>query len=782
MDSEKKAPASSVNRKNSQVEKDFSLYSTESDDGWNFLNFIALLKQRKRYIYRIAIPFFLLVLLYTLIVPPVYESSARLIVQPENVEESRLAIGQVPILQRMFGYSEVGSQIEFLRSRTLVTKLVESGYLQVQIEDLDNPVSITGRILTFPRKVLTLLKSFFLPSKKEYERSDLLNKVRVSYAQVASIPYSETIKYQMQIVGEDRFRITGDSLETELEGKFGSMIDLGRAKIIFQKSPAAEIGDRFKIKIFNKDRETDLVAKNLRVHRAALDANHILVSLRHRNPTLAESLLGKLLEIYQSLNRELKARDTQQALNFIRDETRDVEAKLEASQRKVDEFQERFGVFDLGAEAQAIMEQLTSMEASRNSSEIYSKTIKFVLSGLEKGKPEYSARFLALPQTVEVEGTGILGKLAQLIQSREAQLLYKKPTHPDIVQLNEQIDTLSKQAITVLKSDYQRTGKKLSELDAKISELKDELLRLPRLESELAQLTLEVSANQETFAYLKKREAEANIVLNSIVSDAEILDPPSEPWMPVKPNYPLYLAGGAFIGLLFGVIVTFLYSLSTRKLLWVSQIEQMGLRVLGEISFGRGYEPGRADLLGAENVYKSIRALVELRGDSPKLLAFSFDDSVSPQPPLALGFCEFLASKGLRTLLLDCDFSQKPSATTPGLAEILEARDRLDEIAPSLLKSNLWVIERGVGSVEPGILFLKGEFRQILAHFTNQFEWVIVKLAPITLESYRLVSAEAVGSVVLGFQRDASTLDSLTKITNLCRQYGVDVLGVVFIS
>ena len=529
-----------------------------NEKDWNLWDFVAFLRRKKWQTLKVGLVFFLLAFLYVLIIPPLYKSSARLVVQPENPEQARLTVGEIPVIRRMFGYDAVPNQIEFLKSRVLATRLVEREFLQIQIEDLAMPISISGRVLGFPSRMLGALSGLSARPEAGQQRRELLNKVWVSSAEIEPIPYGTTIRFRLRITQDNAFEVSGGGLKSPVRGTFGTPVHLGIAEITFQKSSFAKVGDRFRIKVVNKDRAVDRLQRSLTVTRPAQQANQIDVHLENKNPILAQKLLETLLQIYQSLNKELKARDIRETLKFIQGEINDVLVAFQKSQSALDEYQRKTGVFSVSAQAEALIKQIAELETERNKDSLIFSNLQVALNNLKAGTERLSSKLLEIPATAEIQSSDILRMLAGLVKNRESELVYKKPEHPDIVNLNEQIETLRKQALSALEADYQRTRTRLSELDASISRLKEKLLSFPEAESKIAELALEVTTHRETLAYLKKREAEANILLNSIVSDAEILDPPSEPWRPTAPNTPLLLAGGLFFGIFVGVVYQFL--------------------------------------------------------------------------------------------------------------------------------------------------------------------------------------------------------------------------------
>jgi len=743
-------------------------------DEWDVREIITFLKDKWRLILKVTVLFFIGVVLYTLIQSPQYASTTRLVVQEEKPEVAGLIQKGVPVVQRLFGYGNVGNQLEFLKSRVLIERLVEEEHLQVQV---GSAYGFFGKLLRPLRKI----SAFFKPRgiAEDLSRQDRLYRLRVVDAQIEDLSYKEERRFILSVTGSDSFSITGPSLAEPVEGKIGQWVGLGKSRLKFDFSPAVKLGEKFAIKLINKERAIDQISSSRRVFRSSREANHIIVEFRYPNPVRAQQLLKKLVEIYQSVNRELKARDTRESLTFIRKELKEVQSRLRSAQQALDAFQESKGVYLISDEAKAIVEQLVELKKWRNNSDIYLKVLDRVLKGLEQGNDEAVSGLLEFPATEEIQLSDILTRFSQLLQSRQAQLLYKTEEHPDIIALNEQIEALRGQVKEVISADYERTRTRIAEIDDKISELEDKLLSFPRIESQFARLQLDVEVNTGTYTYLKERESEAEILLSSVVSDAEILDPPSEPWEPVSPSWPLNLLLGVLVGLFLGVVSAAIGSSLSRRVSSSDVVERLGVKFIGEIIFTKA-EPSGAVEAQAQygNAIYSLKALVELKGNKPHILGISSELSQDAKD-FAFVFARFLASLGRRVLLIDADFSQKAVGVEKGLAQVLEAGGEIEVAKPSVESSNLWVLSRGSTTTDPSI-FLEGDsLAKALTSYAKSYDWIVVSLQPIELRTEAVLTARAVGSVAIVIEKNRTLLDKLREMLRVSTVNKIKVVGVI---
>ena len=526
--------------------------------GWDLAGFVRLVRTRWRTIVNVALAFFLIVFFFSIGQPPRYESHARLVVQAMAPEEAALVAGQLPSLQRLFGLDKVANQVQFLHSRTLATGVVDEVALQVRVGDPRYPSGFFPLVFNRLGKVpkLTWGRLSGWREQLEFSRRDECRRIVVSEAKVEPLDYKEHLDYRLRVKDGGGFTLTQLKPRQSTEGRFGEPVKLGKAELLLQASLAAKPGHRFQLTVVSRELAVDELARALTVVRSSVEANHIQVGLEGQNPILTQDVLQRFLDDYLELNREVLARDTEQMLGYLQSEVAEVKAELGAAQAELDAFRESKGVFDLSSEGQQLVDLLTDLETNKSNTELYASELSRALADIRRGSYGGFAG-IPFPTTAEVGQSEIILRFSQLVQSRQAQLLYKTPQHPDVVSIDEQLAGLRDQVVSILTADYDRTKQRLSEVNGKIANLEGKLGTFPALQSELMRLQLAVSVSSETYKYLKGREADARIVLNSIMPDAEVLDPPSEPWKRESPDYKLNLGAGLIFGLLLGLIVAF---------------------------------------------------------------------------------------------------------------------------------------------------------------------------------------------------------------------------------
>ncbi|MCS7230833.1 MAG: GNVR domain-containing protein, partial [Elusimicrobiota bacterium] len=148
----------------------------------------------------------------------------------------------------------------------------------------------------------------------------------------------------------------------------------------------------------------------------------------------------------------------------------------------------------------------------------------------------------------ETKTTGVGGQLAielLSLQSKKNELLkVYTEKHPDVVSINQ-----------------------------KIKFIEEQLKKLPKEELEYARLVREVKLNEEIYTLLAKRYKEAQISEADRVQTAIIVTPAKIPSKPIKPDYSSNISLGAFVGLILGIILAFIFEHLDTSIATIEEVE-----------------------------------------------------------------------------------------------------------------------------------------------------------------------------------------------------------------
>lgn len=130
--------------------------------------------------------------------------------------------------------------------------------------------------------------------------------------------------------------------------------------------------------------------------------------------------------------------------------------------------------------------------------------------------------------------------------------------------------------------------------------------RAPAILEQAMQLENQVSGLREQYKAvaedLSKAQIGARLANEQRAERLSLVEPPSLPDTPYSPNRPLLIAGGMFLGLVIGILLAFAIEFIRRPLRSPSQIEGLGLPVLGVVPLIDNKKPRRFPFLPKKRV------------------------------------------------------------------------------------------------------------------------------------------------------------------------------------
>lgn len=268
------------------------------------------------------------------------------------------------------------------------------------------------------------------------------------------------------------------------------------------------------------------------------------------------------------------------------------------------------------------------------------------------------------------------------------------------------------------------------------------------------------SANAATQA-LNAQRTSALLALSSVATPVRVQAQAHAPSAPSSPKPVRDTLIGAGIGLIIGVLISFLRSAVDRRLVDAQEIvEAMQLPMIGNVhadtlGFGRAGENGRTRFDGQDmEAFRMLRQSVDYlaerhSGEQPASTILVTSSTPSEgKSTVALGLALANAAAGKRTLLVECDLRRPVLASRlglrsgPGLGQYLadqaDAPDVLQTVAissafdvPTDNSRELTCIVAGDHTSEPAELLGSDRFVEFIQQVRQVYETVVVDSTPL---------------------------------------------------
>ena len=665
------------------------------DDSINLLDLVDIVLEQRWIIAIITAVSLVLGAAYAFMATPIYE--ANTLIQVEDVKGGALGALLGDSATAFDVRSPATAEIEILRSRMVVGQAAENLNLAIstdpalQIARFQPPLSLEGKAFTVS-------------------------------------------------VTESGYRLTGPDGKALGNGRWGEVLKFTHANEageLLALSASATPGKDFELKRVSSLSTAEALQRQLVIKEQGKQSGVIQVSLQHPDPVRAARILNEIGSLYVRQNINRKAAEAEKTLAFLNGQLPNMKKELESAEGRFNQFRGEKKVFDLGSEAQALLQQ----------------------------------------------GTGLQVRRQELQQKRQELLARFTEEHPAVKAIDAQIKELSSQMAALESRTRQFPG------------IERELLRLTRDVKVNNELYTGLLNSLQQLRLVK----EGKVGSVRVIDTAAIPETPVKPKRLVilLMGGLLGLMAGAGAGLLrhhlragirsadeieqkTGLSVYANVPLSPRQpaLDQAIQARQGGTHLLTVA------DP--ADL-SVESL-RSLRTALQfamLHAPNRVIMITGTTPGIG-KSFISANLAAIMAATGKRVLLIEADmrkghlhdvFGVKRS---PGLSELVANIQPLEPVLRPQVVAGLDLIPGGAIPPNPAELLLSLSTGDWLQRLQDQYDLVLIDTPPVLAVSDACVLAQRTGTVLLVARAEITTLSELQETAKRLTQAGGSVRGVVF--
>ncbi len=389
-------------------------------------------------------------------------------------------------------------------------------------------------------------------------------------------------------------------------------------------------------------------------------ANIIEIKYTSQSPETAATVLRKVQDLY--LDKHLKLHRTPGTYEFFKGQADRHEDELQSAEKNLSGFQQSMNVVSLTQQKDQTVQKLTDAKSKLLETETF---LREVNDRIAKGQqqlqtlaPRVVTQSRALPNQYSAER---LNTLIVELQNRRTQLLTKFRADDRLVkEVDQQIKNTkvalaraSRETATEQSTDLNPLRQSLESelargrvdqagalgrremLAGQVQQYEAQLSRLEGITAQYEDLNRKVKQSEENFQLYKKKEEEARItdeLDQNKITNVSIAEAPSQPQLPVKPNRPLNLILGIFLGFLLSVGSVVVAEFMRDTVLTPRELELLtNRRVLASLPRSRR----AARRIEVERQFVSEAEVVEAQVGQPRLSHAKLSHARLSQPGLS---------------------------------------------------------------------------------------------------------------------------------------------------
>lgn len=533
----------------------------------------------------------------------------------------------------------------------------------------------------------------------------------------------------------------------------------------------------------------------------------VKVSVDSESAEMARVAANAMAQQFIESQLDAKVEVTQQAAGWLSDRLGGLKAKLEASERKLQQYREDNDLVDVEGVDTLVAKEIDQITEAL----VEARARRLELQGTYEQLQSLGAlNYDNLSSLPSIISNPVVVNLREAETQAELKVSELKkrygPLHPkmiaaesDLEAVRESVLTQMKRIATSIESNYLVAQSKENSLEKALRNSKSDVRNLNRTEFTLSEYQREVRTNRQLYEAFFNRVSETSATGDLQTANARVVDPAIKPVVPVKPNKKLIVLLALVVSGMFGVALAFLLDILDSTIKNLDDVERkLDVPMLGLLPLvGKKQDAGDAEQMvrafvgeGMDGFRESVRTLrtgltlASMEQPASVILVTSSvpsEGKTTTSTNIAEAFGQME-----KTLLIDCDM-RRPSVAkklglapnVPGLSNAVAYPDMLDECIQSRPELGIDVIS--AGPIPPNPLELLGSknFRDILDTLRGRYQRIIIDSAPMQAVSDALYLSTLVDGVVYVVKADATkdklAQDGLGKLDN----NNARVLGVV---
>lgn len=523
----------------------------------------------------------------------------------------------------------------------------------------------------------------------------------------------------------------------------------------------------------------------------------VSVNFIAQDPDVAAYVANTVANEYMNFRQESKLKPTQLGGMRLRKEVEDTRARLEASEKQLNEYVAKsqfvFTKNDvdyenlLAQKYSALDKELNQITAERISKEAIYQEVK-------KSGIDYN---VVLEKPII---QSLMRDYIKLESEYSNLLMIHKPEYPKMLQLKDQIETIKKRIeteeqniINTLHSDYQLALKKEKLLSSAIAKLRQDVTGLQKDMIQFQILKREVETNRAMYDTLLQRLKEVDISTALTESDVQILDEAQVPSKPFKPQKVYNIALSIVFGLFGGIFLAFFAEYFDNTIKTDADIERIShLPVLGKVPMSKTSPKElindiSGDGLAFSEAFRCISTGIQFSNSSrfPKPILITSPVSQEGKSTISVSIAKSLASSQKKGIIIDADL-RRPDVHTlfnldnsSGLSTYLSGTSEFNGLIKKSPYPELDIITAGPILQNPSELLNSARIKELIDVLSAAYDYIVIDSAPILGMSDSLILSTISEGVILVVKANTTPVDALIQTNKALMNINANTIGVI---
>lgn len=522
---------------------------------------------------------------------------------------------------------------------------------------------------------------------------------------------------------------------------------------------------------------------------------------------LAAKVPNALAEAFIEGDLEARMAMTQKATEWLRERMGELRAKVDTSERALQEYRDRERIVDakglVFAGAGRQLEELTKslVEARQKRAEAESAyslvqqiKAKRAQAGYDSVPAVLRSPLVQRAREQEAEAERRLSDASKRYGPEHPRLIQAKAEH-DAARENTQRQIES--VVVGLAKEYEVARSNEQAVERALAQSKSDIQGINRKEFQLGVLEREVQQNRNLYDMFVNRLKETSAAGDLQTTIARVMDPAQVPGSAFAPNRRGIVLVTALVTLLVASLLALVLDRLSNTLNSTADVEdRLGVPALGVLQKIKGF-PKKGFVSEVAFFHDSQSTFAEsVRTVRTSVLMSALDDAhkvvvvTSSVPEEGKTTVSFNLAGALgqvkKVLLIDADLRRPKigrllgrESKQPGLADLVSGQTQLDKCVFFDERPGIHILTAGTVPPNPLELLSSRRFADVMQKLKDAFDVVIIDSAPLQLVSDAVVLSQFASSVIYVVKADATPYQVAQNGLKKLRRVSAPILGVV---
>lgn len=665
-----------------------------------------------------------------------YQVSAKILLNEKESAAGELAgLADAATIFGTSSNAEVGDQIDVLKSRRLLTKVIQKNNFNIQYFSVGRVAEIQLQQEKSPIK-------FILLNENDKANESLDNN-----------------SFIVSILSNTKFKLENKKTSVIKEYSFGQKIteDFGSFIISPNGNLGKHIGFEYQINVNSIDRIVNAYQNSLSISPNTEKSSKIInFSLVGPVPDISKKLINDLITTYNedlvSDNHKL----TEATSKFIDDRLQIVTNDLRGVDKNLERYKVQNNITDVTSEANIFLESAADNEKKLLESSTQLQLVDYMNSALNSSKTDL------LPSNIGLEDKSISAEISsynELVLAKEDMLKSVTKDHPNAIKLQEQINDLKRNLKNSLRLYRNNTQTMLNSVQSKQNQIASRIQKVPSQERGFRDISRQQQIVEALYLFLLQKREENEIKAAATPENIKVIDYAYSSKVPVSPKKSIILLGALILGLVIPFICIYIYKLLNNNVNSKEDVEDaVGAPIAGQVPKSDISIIEQNDNSSVAEAFRILRTNMNFllkNSTDPQSIYITSTTSGEGKTFISTNLAQILTMSGKSVLLIGADIRSPKILDYLGITDQYRHKYGVTEylisndinISDIIIKNpadyKFDVIYSGQVAPNPSELLMNGRFDDIVKYGKANYDYVLIDTAPVSLVTDTLLISDS---------------------------------------